>query len=167
MNGQIVQVSISLGGVPKRPAPSGVLGPLGIEGDRHAHPNSHGGPQKAVLIVTAESVDELIAQGFPVFYGALGENLTVRGVDRRWLRPGQRWRAGQAVIELTRPRVPCSALTVYDLPRRPLQQEIWDDKVQAGETSSPVWAKAGFYGSVCQPGEVRPGNPFVLLQELA
>ncbi len=165
MGGRVIQVSVSLGGVPKHPVPEGFLAPPGLEGDAHAHPQFHGGPMKAVLVVTAETVDELIAEGFPLFYGALGENLTVRGVAARWLRSGQRWRAGQAVIELTTLRVPYSALTVYDLPGRPLRSAIWDERTKAGDPSSPVWAKAGFYGCVVQPGEVRPGDPFVLLEQ--
>ena len=101
MRGQIVQVNVSAGGVPKRPIPQVFIAPLGLEGDGHAHPNIHGGPKKAVLVVSAEAVDALIANGFPLFYGALGENLTVRGIESRWLRSGQRWRAGQAIVELT------------------------------------------------------------------
>ena len=165
MRGQIVQVNVSAGGVPKRPIPQVFIAPLGLEGDGHAHPNIHGGPKKAVLVVSAEAVDALIANGFPLFYGALGENLTVRGIESRWLRSGQRWRAGQAIVELTTLRIPCSALTAYDLPDRTLRSAIWDDSLRAGNTSSPLWALAGFYASVTQPGEVRPGDPFALLEQ--
>src|SRR5438309_9822998 len=143
MRGQIVQVNVSAGGVPKRPIPQVFIAPLGLEGDGHAHPNIHGGPKKAVLVVSAEAVDALIANGFPLFYGALGENLTVRGIESRWLRAGQRWRAGQAIVELTTLRIPCSALTAYDLPDRTLRSAIWDDSLRAGNTSSPLWALAG------------------------
>ena len=58
------------------PAPSST--PHGIQGDSWAHPQIHGGPRKALLIVCAEAIDELRAEGYPVFPGALGENLTVR-----------------------------------------------------------------------------------------
>jgi MOSC domain-containing protein YiiM len=109
----------------------------------------------------------LIAGGFPIFYGALGENLTVRGIEARWLRSGQRWRTGHAVIELTTLRVPCSSLTVYDLPNRILRSAIWDDSLKTGNTSSPLWGVAGFYASVVQEGEVRPGDPFALLEQAA
>jgi MOSC domain-containing protein YiiM len=165
MRGEIIQLNISPGGVPKRAVPRAFIGPLGLEGDGHAHPDIHGGPRKAVLVVSAEAVDALIASGFPLFYGALGENLTVRGIEARWLRTGQRWRAGEAVIELTTLRVPCSALTAYDLPDRTLRSAIWDDTLRAGNTASPLWAIAGFYASVVQPGEVAPGDPFALLEQ--
>jgi MOSC domain-containing protein YiiM len=165
MLGEIVQVNISPSGLPKRPISRAFIGPLGLESDGHAHPNVHGGPRKAVLVVSAEAVDALIANGFPLFYGALGENLTVRGIEARWLRSGQRWRAGQAVIELTTLRVLGPELTAYDLPDRTLHSAIWDDSLRAGNTASPLWALAGIYASVVQPGEVAPGDPFALLEQ--
>src|ERR1019366_1380963 len=54
MQGAIVQVNISPGGLPKRAIAEGWITPLGIEGDLHAHPNIHGGPLKAILIIAAE-----------------------------------------------------------------------------------------------------------------
>ena len=47
-----------------------------------AHPDIHGGPRQAVLLIDADTVDELVARGYPVGYGALGENLTTSGIDR-------------------------------------------------------------------------------------
>src|SRR5579883_3533924 len=108
-----LQVNTSLGGMPKRAIAQGFIGPLGIEGDVQAHPQIHGGPQKAVLIIASEVVDELAARGYPVFYGALGENLTIRGIPIRDLRIGDRLRAGNALLEITQPRGPCTALDVY------------------------------------------------------
>src|SRR5438552_11563047 len=113
MTGQIIQINISTGGLPKRPIPEGLITPFGIEGDFCAHPEIHGGPRQAVLLIAAEAVDELVARGYPISYGALGENLTTRGLDRRQLRLGQRLRVGGAVIELTKVRVPCGSLDVY------------------------------------------------------
>src|SRR5436190_23015284 len=87
-SGSILQVSISAGGLPKRAIDEGLITPLGIEGDRHAHPEIHGGPRKAVLIIAGEVVDELRARGYPLFYGAMGENLTTRGLTIRDIRIG-------------------------------------------------------------------------------
>lgn len=88
--------------------------PLGIEGDACAHPNIHGGPRQALLLVASEVVDKLAAEGYPVFYGALGENLTTAGFDHRTWRAGQRYRLGsEVIIELTKPRGPCRSLDVY------------------------------------------------------
>lgn len=152
MRGLILQINLSPGGIPKRPVPEAYLTPLGFEGDDHAHPAVHGGAQKAVLLAAAESVDDLVARGIPLFYGALGENLTTRGIERRDLRRGMRFRAGQAVIELTKPRTPCSALEVYG-------PELKRAIPGAGaEPSDPDWASGGFYASVVEPGWVRAGD---------
>jgi len=104
--GRIIQISVSRGGLPKRSVPAGFITPLGIEGDLCAHPEIHGGPRQSVLLIAAEAVDELVERGYPVGYGALGENLTTRGLDRRQLRLGQRLRAGGAPLELTKVRAP-------------------------------------------------------------
>ena len=69
-------------------------------------PKSTAAHAQAVLLMTAEAVDELTALGYPIYYGAMGENLTTRGLDRRLLRVGQQYRVGSALIELTKVRVP-------------------------------------------------------------
>jgi MOSC domain-containing protein YiiM len=141
---------------------------LGLEGDAWAHPNIHGGPDRRVLIIAAEVVDSLAARGYPVFYGALGENLTVRGVDLGSLRAGQTWRAGEAILELTKVRKPCSALDIYrHADGHPIQQDIYDSRVKDGDVTSPVWAHSGFLATVRRPGLVSPGAPFELMFEMA
>lgn len=153
MRGTIVQVSTSLGGLPKTAIAEGAVTTLGIEGDLHSHPQIHGGTQKAILLVAAEVIDELTARGYPLFYGALGENLTTRGIDVRKLRIGDRLRAGGAVIEITKPRGPCSALDVYGAS---LKTEIYDAGVKALDPASPHWGMCGWYAAVAEPGVVRP-----------
>jgi MOSC domain-containing protein YiiM len=162
--GEIIQVNTSRGGVPKRPVAEAMITTLGLEGDAWAHPALHGGPTQRVLIIASEAVDDLAARGFPVFYGALGENLTVRGVPLESLRAGQTWRAGDAILELTKIRVPCSTLDIYG---PGIQQEIYDDRVRQGDATSPLWARSGFYASVRRGGLVSPGAPFELLFEEA
>lgn len=159
MTGHIVQINISRGGVPKRPIPEGVITPLGLEGDSCAHPQIHGGPKQAILLIAAEVVDELIAGGYPLYYGALGENLTTRGLDRTQLRIGQTLRAGTALLEITKLRAPCSTLDIYG---PTIQQEIYDKKVKAGDHTSPRWGKGGFYARVIEAGRVREGDSVVV-----
>jgi MOSC domain-containing protein YiiM len=133
---------------------------LGIEGDGHAHPELHGGADRAVLLITAEGIEELAALGFPLTYGSLGENHTTRGVGRREWRVGQRWRIGaDAVIEITRRRAPCQALNVYG---PGIQAAIYDALTEAGDPASPKWGLSGVYASVLTPGSVRPGDAIVL-----
>jgi MOSC domain-containing protein YiiM len=158
--GSILQINVSQGGVPKRPVQDALVTPLGIEGDLHAHPEIHGGPRKALLLITSEGIEELKALGFPLFYGALGENLTTRGVDRRAWRIGQRWRIGGVIVELTRVRVPCATLNVYG---RGIQEAMYDQEVKAGDVSSARWGLSGFYASVVQPGPIQAGAALELL----
>jgi MOSC domain-containing protein YiiM len=168
MSPEVIQVSLSRGGVPNRAVPRAMITPLGLAGDAWAHPQIHGGPQQRVLIISAEVLDELAAEGFPVFYGALGENLTVRGVEPGSLRAGQTWRAGDAMLELTKIRKPCATLDVYrHSDGREIQKELYDDRVKCGDFSSPLWARSGFYALVRRPGMVSPGAPFELMSELA
>ncbi len=163
MTGSIVQVNISRGGVPKWPVSECMLTPLGLEGDQHGRPEIHGGPRQALLLIAAETVEALRAQGYPVFFGALGENFTTRGIDRRQLREGQRYRVGEAVIELTKVRGPCATLNAYG---PGIQQEIYDQLVKAGDVSSPRWAMSGFYAVVVRTGLVRKNDIIALIDQV-
>ena len=130
-----------------------------LKGDSHAHPDIHGGPRQAVLLITAEGIEELAALGFPLTYGSLGENLTTRGIGRREWRAGQRWRIGaEVVIEITKRRAPCQTLNAYP----GIQAAIFDALAEAGDPSSPKWGLSGFYASVVQPGVIRPGDEIIL-----
>ncbi len=155
MTGHVVQVNISQGGIPKRPVAEGYLTPLGIEGDACAHPNIHGGAEQAVLLIAAETIEELAHKGYAVYFGALGENITTRGLDPRSWRVGDRSRAGEALIGLTRVRVPCSTIQVYG---DQIGGEIYDKQVKAHDTASPRWGLSGFYARVIEPGRVRSND---------
>ena len=155
MTGTVLQVNVSRGGIPKRPIPFGELTAAGITGDSWRY-RFHGGPKQAVLLITIEGIEELAAQGFPLSSGALGENLTTQGLDRRALRFGQRLQVGGAIIELTKMRQPCATLDIYGTG---IQATMYDARVVKGDTGSPLWGLSGFYASVVQPGTVRPGDP--------
>jgi MOSC domain-containing protein YiiM len=164
MQGTIVQINASLGGLPKFPVAAGLITPLGLEGDLHAHPSIHGGSQKAILIIASEVVEQLIDRGYPLFYGAMGENLTTRGLTIRDIRIGDQLRAGGALIEITQPRGPCSALDIYG---ESIKQEVYDPRVSALDHTSPRWGMSGFYASVLTPGPVRPDDIIAVVAKLA
>jgi MOSC domain-containing protein YiiM len=159
-----MQVNISSGGVPKRPVAEAVVTPLGIRGDSHDHPQIHGGPRKALLLMAMETIEQLKARGYPLFAGALGENITTQGIDPKQLRAGHQFRLGTAVIELTKLRVPCATLDVYG---PEIRGEIFDAQVKAGDAASPRWGMSGFYAKVLADGLVRPGDPIELMAVLA
>ncbi len=134
---RILQISVSAGGVPKTPVARAEVGPLGIVGDGHRF-RLHGGRDKALLILASEAIDLLRAEGWPVFYGALGENLTTEGLDYRNWRTGQRFRIGEVLVELTTPREPCRTLNPYG---RGIQRRL---REKPGE--------GGFYAAVLVGG---------------
>lgn len=164
MEGRIVQINVSRGGVPKRPIPRGMITPLGLEGDSCAHPNIHGGPRQAILIIASEVIEDLAARGFPVTYGSLGENLTTTGLDPAQIRIGQILRAGNALLEVTKVRRPCATLDVYG---PGIQKEIFDAQVKAGDPTSSRWGWGGFYTRVIESGLVHPGDPITIEATLA
>ncbi len=149
--------------MPKLPIAEASVTAMGIEGDGHAHPEIHGGIKQALLWICEEAIEELKALGYPLYAGALGENLTTRGVDRHFLRIGQRWRAGGVVMELTKVREPCQTIQVYG-PN--IGAAVYDRNVKSGDWSSPRWGLSGFYASVVQPGPLRAGDSLVLLDTL-
>jgi MOSC domain-containing protein YiiM len=163
MTGSILQINISPGGLPKRPIVEAIVTTEGIRGDSWAHPEFHGGPNQALLLITSEGIAELTAQGYPLYHGALGENLTTRGLDRRQMRLGQRYRAGEAMLELTKVRVPCAQLDPYG---EGIQMAIYDKQVKAGDASTPRWGLSGFYARVLRPGVVRPHDIITLVDQV-
>ena len=162
MTGSILQVNISPGGVPKRPVAEAEVTPEGIRGDSWAHPQIHGGPNQALLLITSEGIGQLVAQGYPVFPGALGENLTTHGLDRRQMRIGQRYRAGEVMLEITKMRQPCSTLHVYG---SSIIKAVYDAQVKASDASSPRWGLAGFYARVLRSGFIRRQDIIELVEQ--
>jgi len=158
----ILQINSSSGGVPKRAVPEAVVTRLGIQGDLHAHPEVHGGPSKALLLITSEGTAELVAAGFPLFDGALGENITTLGLDRRAMRPGQRYKIGGIVVELAKLRMPCRTIQVYG---PSIGKAVYDDRVDEGDPTSPRWGLGGFYARVITPGTIRTGDGIELVGE--
>ncbi len=163
MTGSIIQINISPGGIPKRPILEAEVTPTGIKGDSWAHPQIHGGANQAVLLITREGLDELIAQGYPLFAGALGENLTTAGLDRRQMRIGQRYRIGDVMLELTKMRAPCATLDVYG---PSLRQAVYDAQVKLNDFTSPRWGLGGFYARVLHSGTVRPNDIIALVDQV-
>lgn len=156
----VLQLNVSRGGIPKLPVERARVTASGLEGDGYAHPQIHGGPRQAVLLIAAEALAELTALGFPVFPGALGENITTRGLDCRGWRLGQRWRIGADVeIEFTKVRVPCKTIRIYGAG---IHTAIYDEQVKAGDPASPRWGLSGMYASVTRPGVIQTGDPVVV-----
>ena len=106
---------------------------------------------RQVHLLHAELFDELVAGGFAVQPGDLGENITTRGVDLLALSTGTRLRIGAAVIEITGLRNPCAQIDRF-------QQGLTAAVLDRDEEGRLV-RKAGVMGVVVAGGDVRPGDP--------
>ena len=134
---------------------------LGVEGDAHAGTTvkhrsrvarDAGAPNlRQVHLIHAELFDELMVDGFAVWPGDLGENLTTRGIDLLGLPTGTQLHVGvAAVVVLTGLRNPCSQL----------------DRFQSGlmaatlsrDAQGALVRKAGVMAVVQEGGEIRAGD---------
>ena len=145
--GSVAGVFTGDGGVPKQPVHAAEVTTSGLRGDRQRTRKYHGRVWQAVCLWSAEVVDDLQAEGHPVFAGACGENLILAGVEWIHLRPGTRLRAGTALLELSIPAEPCRQI-------RPFfsggQIRRVDHYRHPGS--------ARWYATVLQPGAVAAGD---------
>ena len=111
--GQIASINVSHpGGVPKRPIDRTVITTRGLVGDgQRTKEPVHGGPEKAVCLFGVEQIRRVNADGHHLYPGALGENLTLSGLDLGGLASGDRLRIGDPasgpIIQLSDPAAPC------------------------------------------------------------
>ena len=148
VNARIVQVSISCGGVPKLAVPEARVTCLGLDGDHHRHHEHHGGPERAVCLFSLEQIEALRSEGHDVAPGALGENITIEGLDWTRVVPGARLRLGPDVLlEITRYTSPCTnvRLAFRD-----------GDYARVSEKHNPGWSRV--YARVLEAGTIRPGD---------
>ena len=111
MSGRIFQLNSSPGGVPKLAVREAQVTELGISGDDHNFPDIHGGPERAVCLFSLERILELQAEGHPIFPGAVGENITISGIDWNEVTPGQQLALGNEVLlEITSYTSPCNSI---------------------------------------------------------
>ena len=113
-DGRVAQVSTSHGGVPKLAVSGAWVGREGLDGDGHREPPTvHGGPERAVCLYSIEQIERVRADGHPIGGpGALGENLTLEGVDLGSLGPGSRLAIGEGglVLEIASYAAPCQTI---------------------------------------------------------
>jgi MOSC domain-containing protein YiiM len=138
-----------------------LLAGLGVEGDAHAgvtvRHRSRGrrGPSqpnlRQVHLLHAELHDELQAAGFHVAPGALGENITTRGVALLELPQGARLHLARgAVLEVTGLRNPCAQIDDFEPGLLAA--------VLARDEAGRLVRKAGVMSIVLVGGDVVPGD---------
>ena len=133
-------------GIRKAPVGRGHIGTLGLVGDVVADEENHGGLDQAIYLYSSEDYawwgGELGGVPEP---GTFGENLTLSSFGPEPVRIGDRYRVGDALLEVTAPRIPCA--------------------VFATRMGEPDWVKRfadarrpGLYVRVLEPGAVAAGD---------
>jgi ferredoxin-NADP reductase/MOSC domain-containing protein YiiM/ferredoxin len=120
---------------------------INIDGDDQADRLAHGGEHRAVFVYQIDSYRywerELGRDDFT--YGQFGENFTVDGLADDEVCIGDRYRIGEALFEVTQPRVTCYRVGIrFDLAAMP--------------TLLVAHHRPGFYFRVLEEGEVQAGD---------
>lgn len=151
--GRIVQINVSGGGVPKTAVPVARITEDGVEGDRQRDLEHHGGPDRAVCLFSMERIRDLQAEGHAIVPGAVGENVTIEGIDWDAVLPKSRVLLGDAVaLEVTRYTSPCFNI----------KGAFADgDYARISQKRHAGWSRV--YARVLVPGTVRAGDPVRVL----
>lgn len=127
------------------------VGTLNLEGDLQADTRHHGGPDRAVLGYSVANLarwrTEHTSFDFPE--GAFGENFSIDGLDETTVCVGDVWTAGEVVLEVTYPRVPC-----YKLNGRSGIPTLLNEVIATG--------RIGWFHRVLQEGRVAAGTALTL-----
>jgi MOSC domain-containing protein YiiM len=134
-------------GLPKPAVSEAQVTVDGVVGDYNVyrHDEAHDDPAMAILIMPLEMLNQLDREGWPVRPGDVGENITTEGLPYDSFTPGDRFRVGGALLEISKPCTPCDNL--YQLP-------------YVGPERGPAFLKAtlgrrGWYARVLEGGTVR------------
>ena len=152
-SGRIVQISVSPGGVPKRPVESADVTAGGVAGDAQRDLEHHGGPDRALCLFPMELIRTLQAEGHPITPGQIGENLTVEGLDWDTVAPGVRLLLGEDVlVEVTRYTSPCGNIRAAF---------TGGNYARVSQKRHPGASRV--YARVLRTGAIRRGDPVRLL----
>jgi ferredoxin-NADP reductase/MOSC domain-containing protein YiiM len=127
---------------------------LNVEGDGQGDLSGHGGEQRAVFVYQMDSYHywESFLGRSDFIFGQFGENFTVEGLPDNEVCIGDRYRIGDAIFEVTQPRVTCYRVGIRtNEPRMP---------ALLVEHHRP-----GFYFRVLQEGEVGAGDEIVKITD--
>lgn len=142
------QISVSDGGVPKKPVLAARVTEQGVEGDRQRNLKLHGGADRAVCLFSLELIERLQDEGHPIEPGFSGENLTLAGVEWEQMQPGVRLAVGPGLrLEVTSYTVPCRHNACW------FREGAYE---RISQVQHPGWSRV--YAKVLREGVVRPGD---------
>jgi len=144
----IHQISVSDGGVPKKPVLEARVTLRGIEGDRQRNVKIHGGPDRAVCLYSLDVIEQLQQAGHSIEPGCSGENLTLAGLDWRLVQPGVRLTVG--------PDVELEVMSFTSPFRYNARWFHGGDYQRISQKKHPGWSRV--YAKVLKDGVVRPGD---------
>ncbi len=127
---------------------------LNIDGDAQADLAGHGGEQRAVFVYQMDSYHywEHFLGRTDFSFGQFGENFTVEGLPDEEVCIGDRYRIGNAVFEVSQPRVTCYRIGIrMNEPRMP--------------ALLVSHRRPGFYFRVLQEGEVGRDDDIVKIAD--
>ena len=127
---------------------------LNIDGDGQGDLAAHGGEQRAVFVYQMDSYHywENFLGRNDFTYGQFGENFTVDGLPDNEVCIGDRYRIGDAIFEVSQPRVTCYRVGIrMNEPRMP--------------ALLVAHHRPGFYFRVLQEGEVGAGDDIVKIAD--
>ena len=140
-------------GIFKRPVDGRVrIGRLGLDADFQVDLSVHGGPGMAIYLYPAEHYDywRKVLGREDLSHGFFGENFTAEGVTEDEVRVGDVFRAGTAVVQVTKPRSPC-----FKLGARVGTPRFVRTFLESG--------RLGYYLRVLEEGEAGAGDSLELL----
>jgi ferredoxin-NADP reductase/MOSC domain-containing protein YiiM len=149
-NGQTVRTSVWKSPVTGRR----MVRKINIEGDEQADLEGHGGEQRAVFVYQMESYHywETFLGRSDFIFGQFGENFTVEGLADDEVCIGDHYRIGDAIFEVSQPRVTCYRLGIrMNEPRMP--------------ALVVAHRRPGFYFRVLQEGQVGAGDEVVKIAD--
>lgn len=153
MSARIFQLNVSPGGVPKTAVLEARVNELGMSGDDHRFPNIHGGPERALCLFSLERILALQEEGHPIFPGAVGENVTISGLEWSEMVPGAKLRIGDEVlIELTSYTNPCNTIPAYF---------VDGEFIRISQKVNPGWSR--IYARVLSGGMLKVGQTVTML----
>jgi MOSC domain-containing protein YiiM len=142
--------------IDKRPVTGKVqVGSLGLAGDEQGDTENHGGIDQALYVYAREDLDWWTERlGRELRNGEFGENVTTAGIDVNAALIGETWQLGDAVVQITSPRIPCVTFQAWT------SEAHWVKRFAAA-------GRPGAYLRVLTEGEIGAGDQIQVLSRPA